>query len=547
MSATAAQAIVGAHLPKRGLAMAPNADPATAAGPLTAFREADSEALAEAFTRLVGTFWTDGALNDPASAHKAVPDLLDAWHNADTAHRGYLAIALGLLAEAEYPLLDGPIATAVRQGLDPLLDTIRGTTTVTPLTLALLYLLAHFPDDHTRIRSAFSGVPLDPDDRTRLDRGLTRLNHLDPDLGRAWPSPFDWDIDEQERDSDRAWIKTLTPEQTTATWDDDTRTLWATAGAKALWSVANRMPTPVVDQNPYWSARHEPPGAPDSTTFARHRSALRCTSCRSTLTFQDRGARCQGCATHYPVAPGGMLDLSRRERPGAGVSDDAEDVEADVLQNAAVMSTVGRHYEAGLRPAFLRIMGQNWDGAITPAIEDTYIADRLRAAATARTDAPVLDLAAGAGRWTWVVADAVGADRVIALDLNDAMLHWLRGRLPQVAAVRASALELPVADSSLTAVNCWNALQAMPDAAQAIAEIGRCLKPGGTLTLMTFRWADDPVYRYFQRSHIFPARPEGYLLFEPQEIRSWLAAAGLRVVEESGPGTFVFITAKREG
>ncbi|MEU5716238.1 class I SAM-dependent methyltransferase [Streptomyces sp. NPDC020403] len=526
--------------------MAPNAEPATAAAPLTAFREAQSPALAEAFSRLVGTFWTDGALHDPARARDAVPDLLDAWNDTDTAHRGYLAITLGLLAEAEYPLLDGPVATAVRQGMDSFLDEIRTTTTVTPLTLALLYLLSHFPDDRTRIRSAFNDVPLDPDDRTRLDRGLTRLNHLDPDLGRAWPSPFDWDIDEHERDFDRAWIKTLTPEQITATWDDDTRTLWATAGAKALWSMAHHMPTPVVDHNPYWSAPHEPPGTPDSTTFARHRSALCCTSCHSTLTFQDKGARCQGCATFYPLAPGGILDLSRRERPGAGVSDATEDVEADVLQNAAVMSTVGRHYEAGLRPAFLRIMGQNWDGTVTPAIEDAYIADRLRTAAT-RTDAPVLDLAAGAGRWTWVVADTVGADRVIALDLNDAMLHWLRGRLPHVAAVRASALELPVADSSLAAVNCWNALQAMPDAAQAIAEIGRCLKPGGTLTLMTFRWADDPVYRYFQRSHIFPARPEGYLLFEPQEIRSWLAAAGLDVVEESGPGTFVFLTAKREG
>ncbi|WP_406500871.1 class I SAM-dependent methyltransferase (plasmid) [Streptomyces sp. NBC_00846] len=527
--------------------MAPNAEPATAAGPLTAFREADSEALAEAFSRLVGTFWTDGVLNDPASAREAVPDLLVAWDDADAAHRGYLAIALGLLVEAEYPVLGGPVATAVRRGLASFLDEVRGTTAVTPLTLALLYLLSHFPDERARVRSAFSGVPLDPDDRTRLDRGLTRLDHLDPDLGRAWPSPFDWDIDEQERDFDRAWIRTLTPEQITATWDDDTRTLWATAGAKALWSVANGMPTPVVDQNPYWSARHEPAGTADSATFARHESALRCTSCRSALTFQDRGARCQGCATFYPVAPGGILDLSRRERSGAGVSDAAEDIEADVLQNAAVMSTVGQHYEVGLRPAFLRVMGQNWDGGITPAIEDAYIADRLRTAAAARTDAPVLDLAAGAGRWTWVVADAVGADRVIALDLNDAMLHWLRGRLPHVAAVRASALELPVADSSLTAVNCWNALQAMPDAAQVIAEIGRCLRPGGTLTLMTFRWADDPVYRYFQRSHIFPARPEGYLLFEPQEIRSWLAAAGLSVVEESGPGTFVFLTAKREG
>jgi SAM-dependent methyltransferase len=547
MSAATGRAIVEADLSKRGFAMAPHAEPATIAGPLTAFREADSEALAGAFSRLVGMFWTDGVLNDPASARDAVPDLLAAWDGADDAHRGYLAICLGLLAEAEYPVLDGPVATAVRQGLGAFLDEVRGTTAVAPLTLALLYLLSHFPDERARVLAAVSHVPLDPEDRTRLDRGLTRLNHLDPDLGRAWPSPFEWDIDDQERKFDRAWIRTLTPEQITATWDGDTHSLWAYAGARALWSVANGLPIPVVDQNPYWAAPHDAVGTVDGTTFGRHEAALRCTSCGSALTFQDKGARCQGCSTFYPVTPGGILDLSRRERSGAGVSDAAEDVEADVLQNAAVMSTLGQHYEAGLRPAFLRIMGSNWDSGITPAIEDAYIADRLRAAAAARADGPILDLGAGAGRWTWVVADAVGADRVIALDLNDAMLYWLRGRLPQVAAVRASALELPIADGSLTAANFWNALQAMPDAAQAIAEIGRCLRPGGVLTLMTFRFADDPVYRYFQHSHIFPAAPEGYLLFEPQEIRSWLAAAGLSVVEESGPGTFVFITAKREG
>ena len=537
--------------------MAPHADPATVAGPLTAFQDADSEALAGAFSRLVGAFWAEGALTDPGAAAAAVPDLLAAWSESGsdagsdsdvaTARRGYLAVALGLLAEAEYPRLDGPVATAVRKGLDPLLDEVRATTDVTPLTLALVYLFAHFPDERARIWPAFADVPLDPDDRTRLDRGLTRLDLDDPDLGRAWPSPFEWDIDEQEREFDRAWIRTLMPEQITTTWNDDTRTLWATAGAKALWSVANGMPTPVADQNPYWDAPHKSPSAIDGTSFARHEAALRCTSCGSALTFQAKGARCQSCETFYPVTAGGILDLSRRERSGAGVSDEAEDVEADVLQNAAVMSTVGRHYEAGLRPAFLRIMGQNWDGGVTPAIEDAYIADRLRAATAARGDGPVLDLAAGAGRWTWVVTDAVGADRVIALDLNDAMLYWLRGRLPQVAAVRASALELPVADGSLAAVNFWNALQAVPDAGQALAEIGRCLRPGGVLTLMTFRWADDAVYRYFQHSHIFPAAPDGYVLFDREQIRSWLTAAGLTVVEESGPGTFVFITAKREG
>nr|BFE84740.1 hypothetical protein GCM10020093_073410 [Planobispora longispora] len=146
-----------------------------------------------------------------------------------------------------------------------------------------------------------------------------------------------------------------------------------------------------------------------------------------------------------------------------------------------------------------------------------------------------------------MVAGAVGADRLIAMDMGLPMLTVLRGRLPEVPAVRASALRLPFEDASFAAVNCWNALQAFPDdAAAAIAEMGRVLRPGGTLTMMTFLFDSDPIARHFQASHFFPSRVEGMLLFEREELHRWLADAGLKVRDMSGPGTFVFITAERE-
>ena len=94
---------------------------------------------------------------------------------------------------------------------------------------------------------------------------------------------------------------------------------------------------------------------------------------------------------------------------------------------------------------------------------------------------------------------------------------------------------------------CWNALQAFyADAGAAIAEVSRVLRPGGTFTLMTFRRSDDPVYGYFQSAHRFPQHQGGLQLFDLDRLRGWLADAGLTVREESGPGTFVFITAVRE-
>ncbi|OSP27616.1 hypothetical protein B7767_41115, partial [Streptomyces sp. 13-12-16] len=78
--------------------------------------------------------------------------------------RGHLAILLGLLAESEHPTVAGPVARAVRAHLDAYLGLLRTEGIGTPLTLALLYLLSHFPADRDRILAAVSGLELDPAD-----------------------------------------------------------------------------------------------------------------------------------------------------------------------------------------------------------------------------------------------------------------------------------------------------------------------------------------------------------------------------------------------
>jgi SAM-dependent methyltransferase len=235
----------------------------------------------------------------------------------------------------------------------------------------------------------------------------------------------------------------------------------------------------------------------------------------------------------YPV-DGGILNFT-------ATVGDGTDRSSDFLFKLAETPNMGFFYEAYARPNFLRLCGNNWAGQVTPADEDLYIAEHVRP-----VDGPVLDLAAGAGRWTAVLANAVGAQRVVALDLGLPMLTTLRGRLPDVPAVMASARTLPFADASLGAVLCWNALQAFPDdAPAAIAEVGRCLRPGGTFTLLTFRTSDDPVYRYFVRRHHFPQHADGLHLFDYDALRTWLTDAGLTVRHEWRPGTFVVITAER--
>ncbi|MEU8266657.1 methyltransferase domain-containing protein [Sphaerisporangium sp. NPDC049002] len=510
----------------------------TVADLLEDFTNAGPDDLHTEYQRLVGALWNDGELTEQALA--ATPALVAYLDEAGDDRKGYVIILLALLAEAEYPAVDGEVATAVRQGLDRYLDLVGGAVKGRPLTLALLYLLSHFPGDRDRILAAVEHLDLDPGDQSRLDRALRTLDLDAPDLGALWPSPSVWQLTDDERAFNQEWVRTLTPAQVTTNWENDTRTLLGYTGAKAYFAV--RYGAPVVAGgavSPGDATVPEVPADSGTELFARHADAFHCPSCGGPLDFTPDVVRCDACATRYPLARG-ILDLSE------GVSESAADVEddatANLLSKLAEMPTMGIYYESVLRPAFLRIAGGNWGGAVTLADEDAYVAQHIRP-----VDGPVLDVAAGAGRWTTVVAETVGRDRLIALDMGLPMLTVLRGKLPEVPAVRASALDIPFGDSTMGAVNCWNALHAFPDdAARAIAEVGRVLRPGGTFTLMTFLFDSDPIARYFQASHYFPSRVEGMLLFELDELKRWLSAAGMTVRDVSGPGSFAFITAVRD-
>jgi len=499
---------------------------------VAAFVGASDEESGPLFDALVSSAWHEGATTSAAAgAAEAAAESLEA---APPDRQGLLVVLLGLLAGSD----DGPRVT-VRAHLDTFLRLLDRTGGGRPLTLALFYLLGHFPEDRKRIMAAVE--PLDPprDDLTRLERCLTPLDPEDIVLGRVWPSPSEWILGEEERRADRAWVAGLSADQIARAWAQDTRSVRSHAGAKALWAVREGTPVAVVDRGSHADAPLFEVSALPERRPGTHGASLRCTSCRGGLEETGAGLACRDCSLVYPVEYG-VVDLLDPLAPEAGEAEEGE--RGDVLRHAQVMPRVGHHYENGLRPAFLRSMGSNWGGLVTPADEDSYITEHLRP-----VEGTVLDMAAGAGRWTAVVADTVGPERVVALDANPSMLVWLRGRLPDVESVRASALDLPFADASLGAVNCWNSLQALPDPERAVAEVGRCLRPGGTFTLMTFLRSPDPVYRYFQTTQNFPGFPDGMPLFERDDIVSWLRSAGMSVRDERTPGTFLIITAEKEG
>ncbi|MFE3782242.1 methyltransferase domain-containing protein [Amycolatopsis sp. NPDC059090] len=258
---------------------------------------------------------------------------------------------------------------------------------------------------------------------------------------------------------------------------------------------------------------------------ARLRSALVCPACRGKLGGSGVGLDCRTCGREYATGQG-YPDFAPEisMKPGLGPF---------YLQDPLHVPK----YEEVTRAAFLQIMGDNWDGAVAPGDEDDYLRQHLDV-----TEAPLLDLACGAGRWTRTLADYLGSAQVVGLDLSTAMLATIQQALPEVPVVRASALQLPFADRSLGAVNCSNALQLLPDPRAVLQEVGRCLRPGGRFTALTFLRARRPAYRYFQERH---ERTFNVRAFDAAELVAWLDSAGLETLDVTTAKSMVLLTAGR--
>ncbi|GAB3463625.1 class I SAM-dependent methyltransferase [Actinophytocola sediminis] len=497
---------------------------------LDAFAKAPANRVDAAYHQLVEQLWQDGKTTEATLG--AVPEVAARLSQVDDLRKGHLIILLGLLAEAS-DTATNQVEAAVRKELGLYLNLWRGAENGNRLDVALQYLLAHFPGDRERILDLARQRALSVPDMARLERALTPYDPEDtePDLGRVFPYPTAWQMDDGERDQDSAWVQSLTPDQIENQWFMDTGTILGYNGARAYWAVRNGAPVPSVPDAV--APRNPNPPEADVEIFNQHAIAFSCPNCHSGLTFQAHLARCVSCAAAYPISRG-MVDLTRT----AGEADEHSD---DLLFQQQKVTTIGNFVEAFARPNFKRLCGFTWDGPVNPDREAKLIAEFMRP-----TDGPVLDIAAGAGAWTTALADAVGHDRVIALDLMPAILTSMRHRLPRVPAVVSSATTLPFGDATLGGAMCWNGPHAfIDDTPEAIAEVGRCLRPGGSFVTYTFRNSDDPIYRYFVSSHRFPQHEHGLRLYDIDEFKGWLADAGLVIREELNIGLAVIITAEK--
>ncbi len=180
--------------------------------------------------------------------------------------------------------------------------------------------------------------------------------------------------------------------------------------------------------------------------------------------------------------------------------------------------------------SFFDSVGPEWD-----ALRTVFNDDALRARAISRLVPPGLCVA-DVGTGTGILASELArlGLRVIAIDNSARMLDAARAKLAAegqagVELRRGEAGALPLADGEVDAALAHMVLHYLPSPAEAIREMARAVKPGGSIVLVDFvRHAHE-----WMRQELGVA----WLGFERQEIAAWCAEAGLvSLVQESFEG-----------
>jgi ubiquinone/menaquinone biosynthesis C-methylase UbiE len=117
----------------------------------------------------------------------------------------------------------------------------------------------------------------------------------------------------------------------------------------------------------------------------------------------------------------------------------------------------------------------------------------VREAVDARPGERLLDVGCGPGFYVVEFADDVGeGGAVTGVDRSAPMLAAARVRaaqLPHVTLLEGDATSLPVEDGSFDAALTVQVLEYVDDAAAALGELRRALRPGGRLTIWDVDWA----------------------------------------------------------
>jgi O-methyltransferase/aklanonic acid methyltransferase len=160
-----------------------------------------------------------------------------------------------------------------------------------------------------------------------------------------------------------------------------------------------------------------------------------------------------------------------------------------------------------------------------------------------RDGARVLDVATGRGAVLIPAAQRVGArGLVVGVDLSDAMLHEAKNAtqgigLANVELCRMDAEHLAFRDETFDVVTCAFSLFFFPALAEALGEMRRVLRAGGTFGVTMFGTTPppfDPAWRIFaeqMRAYDATVRMPGRVTYTPDDLSALLTQAGFARIE----------------
>lgn len=182
-------------------------------------------------------------------------------------------------------------------------------------------------------------------------------------------------------------------------------------------------------------------------------------------------------------------------------------------------------------------------GPLVWGISTRSMFESMSAIRAAPDGATILDVPCGGGV-AFRALDPGQRVRYIAVDIADAMLARARRRaaeqkLDQVELLRAEIGALPLLDATVDLCVSYGGLHCVSRPRAALAELGRCLKPGGVLIGTTFLATGTRR----QRALLGAAQRRGELgpLATARQLGDWLRGAGIaETVVEPDSGYVLF-------
>jgi ubiquinone/menaquinone biosynthesis C-methylase UbiE len=176
---------------------------------------------------------------------------------------------------------------------------------------------------------------------------------------------------------------------------------------------------------------------------------------------------------------------------------------------------------------YFRRHAAEWDRIRKLHVADAAVEDAIRAALADRPIRALLDLGTGTGRMLELFAGDI--ERGLGLDLSLDMLALARARLDRAGLKHCSVRHGDIYDLSLPrdtfdVVIIHQVLHFLDDAAHAIREAVRVLRPGGRLLVVDFAPHD---LEFLREEHAHRR-----LGFAAETVTQWLEAAGLDVLRQ---------------